>query len=187
VATAATMYRFQIELSNIDSSVYESLDLRVAMHPSEDAERVMVRVLARALAHEEGLEFGRGLSNTDDATLWSHTDTGQIGTWIDVGLPSAERLHRASKKSERLLIFTHKPEAALRREWKVRKIHRAAEMKVFRLPPVFVQRLAETLERKMSLFITVHDGVLSVGIGDLTVDGVVEEISMTDLLLSTNS
>lgn len=187
MATAATMYRFQLELSDIDNSVYESLDLRVAMHPSEDAERVIVRVLARALAHEEGLEFGRGLFNAEDATLWSHTDTGQIGTWIDVGLPSADRLHRASKKSERLFIFTHKPEAALRREWKVRKIHRADEMKIFRFPPEFVQRLAETLERKMSLFVTVHDGVLSVGVGDLTVDGVVEEITMTELLLSPAS
>ena len=61
MAISSTLYRFQIELSDIDRGVYESLDWRVACHPSEDSERMVVRVLARAIAHEEGLEFGRGL------------------------------------------------------------------------------------------------------------------------------
>jgi len=61
MAISSTLYRFQIELSDIDRGVYESLDWRVACHPSEDSERMVVRVLARAIAHEEGLDFGRRL------------------------------------------------------------------------------------------------------------------------------
>ena len=47
MAISSTLYRFQIELSDIDRGVYESLDWRVACHPSEDSERMVVRVLAR--------------------------------------------------------------------------------------------------------------------------------------------
>ncbi len=182
MATSATIYRFQLELSDIDRSVYETLDLRVARHPSEDEERMVVRVLARAIAHEEGLEFGRGISNTDDAGLWAHTLTGQVGTWIDIGLPAAERLHRASKASERLLVFTHKPEAILRKEWRTRKIHRAAEIQVYRLPEDMVRRLADGIGRKANWFVTIHDGVLSVTSGDLNLEGVIEVISLADLV-----
>ena len=93
----STLYRFLVDFSDIDHGVYETLDLRAAQHPSLEEDRLVVRVLARAIAHEEGLEFGRGLSTPEDAGLIKMTITGQIGTWIDVGLPSAERLHRASK------------------------------------------------------------------------------------------
>jgi uncharacterized protein YaeQ len=172
------MYRFQLEYSDIDRGVYESLDLRVARHPSEDAERLVVRVLARALAHEEGLEFGRGLSNEADAALWSRTPTGEVGTWIDVGVPAADRLHRASKKTENLLVFTHKSEASLRKAWRTRKIYRAEAILVYRLPEKLVRTLAEGLARKMSWFITVQDGVLSVAVGDVNLEGVVEKTSL---------
>lgn len=182
LATSATIYRFQVELSDIDRSVYETLELRVARHPSEDEERMVVRVLARAIAHEEGLEFGRGLSTTEDAGLWSHTLTGQVGTWIDVGAPAAERLHRAAKQSERLLVFTHKPEEVLRREWRVRKIHRAGEILVYRLPEDMVRRLAEDVARKANWFVNIHDGVLGVTSGDLSLEGQIEVVSLADLV-----
>ncbi|MFT7671593.1 MAG: hypothetical protein ACI8X5_004314 [Planctomycetota bacterium] len=179
---SATMYRFHVDLSDIDRGVYESLDLRVAKHASEDAERMIMRVLARAIAHEEGLEFGRGLSNVEDAGLWSHNLTGQIGTWIDVGIPGAERLHRASKCSEQLLVFTHKSETALCKEWRTRKIHRAEEIQIYRLPPKLIIALAEKLERKMNLFVMIQDRVLTVTIGDRSLEGMIEKISLSRLL-----
>jgi uncharacterized protein YaeQ len=182
LGTSATIYRFQVELSDIDRSVYETLDLRVAKHPSEDEERMVVRVLARAIAHEEGLEFGRGLSNAEDAGLWTHSMTGQVATWIDVGAPGAERLHRASKQSERLLVFTHKPEALLRKEWRTRKIHKAAEILVYRLPSELVGRLAESVGRKASWFITIQDGVMGVTSGDMSLEGSVEVITLAELV-----
>ncbi len=139
MGTTATIYRIQLELSDIDRHVYETLDLRVAQHPSEDGERLVVRVLARALAHEEGLDFGRGLSKAEDAALWTHAPTGEIETWIDVGVPSAERLHRASKRAGKLLVFTHKSETSLRKEWGSRRIHQAQAIALYRLPPDFMR------------------------------------------------
>lgn len=179
----STLYRFLVEFADIDRGVYETLDVRAAQHPSEDDERLIVRVLARIIAHEDGLEFGRGLSTPEDAGLWSRTLTGEIGTWIDVGLPSAERLHRASKGAERVLVFTHKPGSALRKEWRSRRIHKADTIQIYRLPVHLVERLAQSISRKTQWHVTVMDGQVSILVGGSTLEGVVETVALDALLL----
>ena len=104
MALSSTIRTFTVELADVDRGVYETLDLRVAQHPSETVDRLTVRVLARCLAHEENLEFGRGLSEVEDPALWSTDNTGEVMLWVDVGAPSAERVHRASKRSARVMV-----------------------------------------------------------------------------------
>jgi uncharacterized protein YaeQ len=182
LALSAKIFRFQVELSDIDRGVYESLDLRVAKHPSEDEERVVVRVLARALAHETGLEFGRGLSNVEEPALWTHTATGEVCTWIDVGAPSAARLHRASKAADRVLVFTHKPTATLSREWSARAIHRAREVIVVRLGELFIRELAERLGRTVTWFVIIQDGRIGVSVDGQEVACDVVQTTLHDFL-----
>lgn len=182
MALTATVHRFEIELADIDRGVYESLDFRVARHPSEDEARVVVRVLARAVAHEDGLEFGRGLSTVEDPALWTRTPTGEVATWIDVGLPSAERLHRASKRADRVLVFTHKLDTALSKTWSSRSVHRAETIEIVRLPIDFVTDLAEQLERNVRWYITVQDGLVSVTHGERSIDGQLRRCSLAEFL-----
>ncbi|MDF1838315.1 MAG: YaeQ family protein [Planctomycetota bacterium] len=181
MGNTSVVFRFQVELSDIDRGVYESLDLRVAQHPSEEEDRMVVRVLARALAHQEGLEFGRGLSNPEEPAMWAYGLTGLVETWIDVGLPAAERLHKASKASAKLLIFTTKPTDSLTKEWRKRKIHRADEIQVHRLDPKFVADLVRHVDRRTTWYVTVQDHVLSVGVGDLIMETQVEQITLGSL------
>ncbi|MBV1861570.1 MAG: YaeQ family protein [Nannocystaceae bacterium] len=169
MALSATLHHFLIELSDIDRGVYESIELRVARHPSEDPSRVVIRVLARAIEHEAEMEFGRGLAEAEDPALWSRTPTGEVKTWIDVGVPSSDRLHRASKRSERVVVFTHKRRASLVQAWSSRKIHRAESIEVLQLDPALVDTLAESLERNVSWFVTIHEGLLSVAFGEQSV------------------
>lgn len=165
MAIASTLYRFQIEVADIDRSVYESLDLRVPCHPSEDEERLVVRVLARAMQHDQGLEFGRGLSSAEDAALWIRSGTGAVQLWIDIGLPSAERLHRASKHAAQVCVYTNKLDMPLRKEWSSRKIHKAESIEVVRLPSDLVSNLAAHIERSNTWYLTIQDGELSVSYG----------------------
>ncbi len=178
LGSTSVIFRFQVELSDIDRGIYESLDLRVAQHPSEEEDRMVVRVLARALAHEEGLEFGRGLSNPEEPAMWAHGLTGQVSTWIDVGLPSAERLHKASKACSKLLVFSAKPTDSLLKEWRKRKIHKADDIQIHRLDPAFVEKLARHVDRRTTWYVTVQDHELSVSVGDLILESRVEEISL---------
>lgn len=171
MANASTLYRFHVELSDIDRGVYDTLDLRVARHPSEDEERLVVRTLAHVLAAEDGLEFGRGLSSTEDAALWTRSLMGEVKTWIDVGLPSADRLHRASKLAGRVLVVTHKPPDVLRKEWGSRKIHRSHEVEVIQLDPPLVRTLATNLQRNVQWYVTIQSDVLTLVEGERVIEG----------------
>ena len=70
MALSATVYHFQIELSDVDRGVYQSLDLRVARHPSESTPYLLTRVIAYALLFEEGIAFTKGLSTSEEPALW---------------------------------------------------------------------------------------------------------------------
>src|SRR3954452_17255865 len=102
MALSATVYHLQIELSDVDRGVYEALDLRVARHPSETMRYLLTRTIAYCLIYEEGIAFSKGLSTTDEPAVWVKDPGGLVLVWIDIGTPSAERLHKASKAAERL-------------------------------------------------------------------------------------
>ena len=64
------LYRFLIDLSDVDRNIYQTLDFRIAQHPSEIPAYLLTRVLAYALQYQEGLEFSAaGLSDPDAAAI----------------------------------------------------------------------------------------------------------------------
>ncbi len=108
------LYRFQIELSDIDRSVYESLDFRIAQHPSETAPFLLTRVLAFALCYEQNLEFSpAGLGDPDVPALSSKGLNGVTNLWIEIGNASARKLHKASKSAKEVKVFTYKKSRSL--------------------------------------------------------------------------
>src|SRR5690606_40786503 len=82
VSQRSTLFRIQVDLSNIDDGVYETFELRIAQHASEDLARVVTRILAHCLVYEEGLTSGRGLDEADDQALFVNDDTGRLRHWI---------------------------------------------------------------------------------------------------------
>ena len=70
MALGATIFRCQLQLSDLDRGYYQTHTLTIARHPSETDERMMVRLLAFALNADEGLGFTRGLSQDDEPDLW---------------------------------------------------------------------------------------------------------------------
>src|SRR6266571_4484237 len=108
MALTATVYNFDIDLSDTDRNVYETLALRVAQHPSESDEYLVTRVLAYALELTDGIAFSRGISDPEEPALAVRDLTGAIQTWIEIGAPDAARLHKASKAASRVVVYTHK-------------------------------------------------------------------------------
>ena len=68
MALKSTIFRLTLNVSDMDRGYYGEHSLTVARHPSENDERMMVRVLAFALFAADDLRFGRGLSAEDEAT-----------------------------------------------------------------------------------------------------------------------
>lgn len=179
MALTATMYRIEVALSDVDRGVYETLDIRLAQHPSESERFLITRLLAYALAYEEGIAFSKGgISDTTEPTISVRDMTGVLLAWIDVGAPSAERLHKATKAAERVAIYTHSTLANLARE--VESIYRAAEIEVFRFDAKFLDEIAEKLSRNTKMELVRNSGQLYV-----TIDGVVKECALTTSILTS--
>lgn len=168
MALTATMYRVQVALSDVDRGVYEALDLRLAQHPSESLRFLVTRLLAYCLSYEEGIAFSKGgLSATDEPPIAVRDPTGILLAWIDIGAPSAERLHKASKAARRVSIFTHQDLAALRKE--AASIHRAEAIEVMRLEAAFLDAI--TLERNTKLELVRNEGQLYVTLDGRNIEG----------------
>jgi uncharacterized protein YaeQ len=171
VALTATIYNFEIELADNDRSVYESLALRVAQHPSESAEYLIARVLAYLLEYREGIEFSRGVSDPDDPAIMIRDLTGALTTWIDIGTPDAARLHKAAKSAGRVAVYTHKDPAQFLRQLAGEKIHRAEALELYAIDRALINALVARLDRRMDLSLSITDRELFISIGQDTLTG----------------
>jgi len=181
LAAQATIHRFVIQLSDVDRQVYEAHDLRVARHPSESLRYLLTRTLAYALSYEEGIAFSKGgLSQAEEAPVAIHDATGVLKAWIDVGLPSAERLHKASKAAGRVAIFTHAEMVALRRETSARAIHKVEAIEVWRIGVGLLDALEPKIDRHTTMDVLRNDGKLYVTVNGETLEGDITRVSLVD-------
>ena len=171
MALSATIHRFDIELADGDRGVYETLELRVARHPSESSAFLLMRLLAYCLEHAEGIAFSKGgISSVDEPAISIHDLTGSRLAWIEVGAPSADRLHRASKGNPRVALYTDRRLDVLRASLAGERIHRADSIRVTVFPQAFLRDLEATLERNVRWDVSVHDGHLYVTTGGRSFD-----------------
>jgi uncharacterized protein YaeQ len=178
VALTATIYTFDIQLADVDRGVYEALALRVACHPSETEEYLLTRVLAYCLEYAEGIAFSKGLAEPDEPALAVRDLTGALRVWIDVGMPDAARLHKASKAAPRVAVYTHKDPAQLVRQLAGERIHRAEALELYAVDRELLAALAARLERRMAFDLSVTDRHLYIAIGGETLSGAVEPYTL---------
>lgn len=101
VALKPTIYKFRVALTDMNRDHYDSLNLTIAQHPSENTERMMARVLAFCLNAREGLVFTKGLSEVDEPDIWVREYDDSVSLWIDAGEPDADRMKKKQRVSQK--------------------------------------------------------------------------------------
>lgn len=157
MALTATIYNFDTVLSDIDRGVYETLALRLARQPSETMEYMLTRLLAYCLEYTEGIAFTEGVASGDEPAVLVRDLTGRLHTWIEVGMPAADRLHRASKKADRVVVYTHRTIGQVLAQLNGQNIHRAAEIPVFEFGAGFVDDVAAALDRRAAVALSITE------------------------------
>lgn len=176
MALTSTVYNLDVSLSDVDRGVYESLALRVALHPSETLEYMLTRVLAYCLQYEEGITFSRGgVSDPDEPPVRIVDPTGRITAWIEIGAPDAERLNKAAKAADRVAVYTHKNPATLLRQLAGRRIHRAAGIPIYAFDRGLIEEASQLLDRRTAIDLSVTGGQLYLSLGDRSFAGAVTE------------
>jgi len=157
MAQGATIYNFNIDLSDLDRNLYESLDVRVALHPSEAVDYMLTRVLAYCLEYQEGISFSKGLADSDEPAVWVHDYTGQLKVWIEIGSPSADRLHRAYKLAERVAVYTHKDIDILKHNLRKGAANSVGQIPIYEVERKFLTEIEGVLERRMKWALSITE------------------------------
>jgi uncharacterized protein YaeQ len=111
LALKSTVFKADLQVSNMDRHYYHSHTLTLAQHPSETEERLMVRLLVFGLHAAAALEFGKGLSS-DEPDLWCKDLTGQIELWIEIGQPDEQAIRRACGRAREVFVYTYSGNSA---------------------------------------------------------------------------
>ncbi len=159
MALTATIRKAELQISDMDRGYYAHHALTLAQHPSETDERLMVRMLAFALLAQDRLEFGKGLSNEEDADLWLRDYTGDIDLWIDLGQPDESRVRKASNRSRQVVVVTYGGNAS-DIWWKKNSaaLIRLKNLRVIDIDADSVAALAGLIQRGMRFDIFIQDG-----------------------------
>lgn len=176
MAQTATIYNFDVELADADRQCYESLNLRLARHPSESEDYLITRLLAYLLEYVEGIEFSRGVSSPEEPAIAVRDLTGRIVVWVDIGTPDAARLHKAAKSGARVVVYTHKNPDLFVRQLAGEKIHRSEELELYAVDRALVAALAARLERRVAFSVSIAERELFVSIGTETLTGAVTRL-----------
>lgn len=171
VAPKSTVFKAELQVSDMDRHHYASHALTLAQHPSETEERLMLRLLAFALYADERLEFGRGLSTDDEPDLWRKDLTGLIELWIELGQPDESRVRKACGRASEVVVVTYGGRGAdLWWEKNEAALARCRNLTVLDIAPDTSKALAALAQRNMSLQALVQDGVLQLIAGDTTLE-----------------
>jgi uncharacterized protein YaeQ len=164
MALKATIFKVELQVSDLDRGHFATHALTLARHPSETDERMMVRVLAFALDADEALQFGRGLSSEDEPDLVKRDLTGAIELWIEVGLPDERDLRKAAGRAARVKVYTYGRGVGAWAAQNEGALSRLANVDVLRVEESAA--LARWAARNMAMACTIQDGQAYLSCGD---------------------
>jgi uncharacterized protein YaeQ len=176
MAQKATVFKVELQVSDLDRHYYQTHALTIARHSSETDERMMVRLIAFALNADPALSFGNGLSTADEPDLWVRDLTGAITLWIDVGVPELKLIRRAAGRAEQVRVYAYGRGAE---QWWIthqRDLSRIDNLAVYRLATESTQALAAFAERTMDIQCLIQEGEVSVSAREATISVGIETL-----------
>lgn len=163
MAIKSTVFKANIQVSDMDRSHYQGYDLTLALHPSETEERMMVRLITFALladekTGDEQLAFCKGISTDEEPDLWQKTLSDEITLWIDLGQPEEKRLRKACGRGQQVIIVNYNDKSDIWWQQNQGKLSRFNNLKVLRFEEAQIKELETLCQRSMQLNISIQDG-----------------------------
>jgi len=161
MALGATIYKAELQLSDMDRHHYQMHALTLARHPSETDERMMVRLLAFALYADDSLAFGKGISSEDEPALWRKDLTGEVKLWIELGHPDERDIRRACGRADDVVVVCYGGRASdVWWQANSKGFARLKSLRVIQLPQDETRALTALVNRNMQIQCTIQDGEL---------------------------
>lgn len=154
MALKPTIYKLRIALSDLERNHYETLNLTVALHPSETQPRMMARVLAYCINTQAGLCFTKGLSEINQPDIWARSLDEQILLWIEIGEPSPERIKKAARLAQHVRVYSFNSKSDV---WWSQNRSKMGQITAdfFQFNHQQIEEFAQMLQRTMDLSVTI--------------------------------
>lgn len=156
MALKPTIYKLKIALADINRDKYETLNLTLALHPSETLERMMARVAAFCINAEEQLSFTRGLSEADEPDIWARSLDDQLQLWIDLGEPLPERIKKACRLAQQVKVYSFNSKSDVWWSQGETEFSKTAAS-FYRFDSGQIKQLATLAERTMDIAVTISE------------------------------
>ncbi|MCP5205900.1 MAG: YaeQ family protein [Hahellaceae bacterium] len=161
MALKATIFKAELQISDMDRNYYASHDLTIARHPSETDERMMLRILAFALHASEHLSFTKGISTDDEPDLWSKNLSGEIELWIELGQPDEKRVRKGCGRAKSVIVYSFAGNAGdIWWQQNRSKLERYSNLMVMAIAEAQRKTLTTLTHRTMKLQCTIQDGTV---------------------------
>ncbi len=154
MALKPTIYKFRIALTDMNRDHYDSLNLTVAQHPSENNQRMMARLVAFCLNASSELQFTKGLSTIEEPDIWQKSLDDQIELWIDMGEPDAERVKKSTRLAKKVMVYSFNTKTDVWWEQNKGKMG-FLNADIYRLDPEAIENLCNLISRTMDLSVMV--------------------------------
>ncbi|MBS9402530.1 YaeQ family protein [Halomonas sp. TRM85114] len=158
MALKATVHKVKLQIADMDRHYYAEHTMTLARHPSENDERMMVRLLAFAHHANESLHFGRGVSAEDEPDIWQKDLTGAIELWVQLGQPDEKTLRKACGQARKVVVYSYSGHGA-QVWWEQigRKLKGLENLVVVDIGAGSVTSLAALSAKNMTLSCTIQD------------------------------
>lgn len=161
MALTATINKLSINIADMDRHYYHHHELTMAMHPSENDFRFIIRIIAFCLNAHEDLSFTKGLGADDEPEVWIKSLTDEIKLWIDFGQVDEKRIRKACGRADQVTVYTyHERKAKVWWEQTRQKLSRHNNLKVFHIEAEGAEVL---VSRNMQLQCNIDDGAIYLG------------------------
>jgi len=168
MALKATIYKANISLADMDREYYDTINLTIAQHPSETDQRMMVRLIAFILNAHQDLQFGKGLSDEDEAVIWQIDYSSVISLWIELGQIDSKRIKKACSRSKAVKLYCYGSSVETWWSQNQSKIAQFEQLTVEQFSQETTKALEKLVSRSMEFQCSIQDGQLWLSAGDET-------------------
>lgn len=177
MAIKPTIYKLRIAISDLNRNYYDSVNLTVALHPSETMERMMARIVAYCLNAQEHLMFTRGLSEVEEPDIWVKTLDDQITLWVDVGEPAPDRIKKSSRLAPKVKVYSFNSKSDMWWGKSSDKVRQFKNVQCYQFDWPQIQTLATLVKRTMDWSLSISGDTVYIVADNQECEVVVRELA----------
>lgn len=162
----ATIYKVDLQISDMNRHYYEQHSLTLAQHLDESDTFLMTRIIAFALFADEKLTFTKGFYELSEPALWQKNYSDDIELWIDLGTPDEKRIKKASSLADKVVILSCSDKTDKWWSQMEKRLTYSKNITVLSIPPSIIDAITEHLDRTMQIQVTIEGSHVWVSINE---------------------